>query len=126
MHTPKYTLAKRENWYAERALHPKNEYTPKRITDQEVQKLKIGDYTKVCILAGWKAETIWVTIKEANYPNFKGEISNDLVHSFQHRLFNGDVIEFVADEIISGTLPDADTTLPGGGNLIYLGSRHRN
>lgn len=67
-------------------LHPKTFSAP---TLEEVKKVKVGDFVKVCVD---NLERFWVEVTEISEDRIQGKISNDLLH-FDNMKF-GDVISF--------------------------------
>ena len=72
--------------------HPE---TFKRPSLDEITLLDSGTHVLICAAR----ERFWVEITEIKLPLFKGVIENDLLHTEEHGLVDGDAVEFHGDHI---------------------------
>jgi hypothetical protein len=74
--------------------HPETFYAP---TQEELDKIKIRDYAKVCV----GRERFWVKVLKIEDETITGTIDNDLVFTHEHGLKFDDVISFEKKNIYS-------------------------
>lgn len=73
-------------------------------TREELDSLRPGVYVKICaetpahfnpVINNWmEGERFWVEVTEVNGETVRGVVSNDLIASQYHDLFDGDNVEF--------------------------------